>query len=192
MKKYIISIMLVLVSFITFAQSRIIMDGTDPETGLRAIGTSSKVVRSGLSDTHGLDLSLMAFQYNGQWEIKLVLQVCERVSHAIPKNAILLVRTKSGEVFEFANTLERMQSQDFKGTFSPNTKLVTYHNRASYPVTIDQLKALAAGVVKIRMQLFTETFDTIYKKDPFGEAVAELLTVLGPAMAQNKDIRSDF
>lgn len=157
-----------------------------------ALGTSAIVVRNGLSDVHGLDLSLMAFRHTDQWEVKLILQVCERVSHAIPKGAILLVRTKSGEVFEFTNVLDRLQSQDFKGTFSPNTKLVTYHNRASYPVTLDQLKALAEGVVKIRMQLMSETFDVIYKRDPFGEAVGELLMVLGPAMAQNKDIRSDF
>lgn len=192
MKKIILFLALVFAAFVAHSQPRIILNSTDPETGMCALGTSAIVVRNGLSDAHGLDLSLMAFRHTDQWEVKLILQVCERVSHAIPKGAILLVRTKSGEVFEFTNVLDRLQSQDFKGTFSPNTKLVTYHNRASYPVTLDQLKALAEGVVKIRMQLMSETFDVIYKRDPFGEAVGELLMVLGPAMAQNKDIRSDF
>lgn len=192
MKKYIISIAFALVSLLGFSQPRIIMDGTDPETGMRALGTSSTVVRNSLSDAHGLDLSMIAFQHGNQWKVELVLHVCERVSHAIPKGAILLVRTKSGEVFEFTNSLDRMNSQDFKGSFSHNTGFTTYHNRASYPATIDQLKAMAQGVVKIRVQLMSETFDVVYKKDPFGEAVAEHLMVLGPAMAHNKDIRSDF
>lgn len=193
MKKHILLIISLFLGAVSFAQSRIIMDSIDPQTGTRAIGTSTMVVRSGLSDEHGIDLGLLAIQYKGAWDIRLRLLICERISHAIPKGAILLVRTDAGEVFEFTNALDELESRDFRGTRSPNTGIVTYHNTGSYPVTIEQLKEMAKGVAKIRVQLMSEVFDREYKqRDPFGEAIAEHLMVLGPAMAQNKDIRSDF
>lgn len=192
MKKYVLSIALALSCLVTLAQSRIMVDRLDSDTGIRTVATSDLPVRSGMSDKHPMLVGLIAQQSQGACDYLLHVTFTEFESRAVPVNGVMLIRTASGEVLELSNILQELDSRDFVGSVVQGTGLITYKNSASYRVTLDQLRSMSAGVVKVRVETASEPFDTIYKKDPFGDAIAAHLAVMVPAMSKKKDIKRDF
>ena len=179
-------------SFSAKAQSELLMNRQDPATGLRGLATTPVVVRNGMTDRHPLNVALLAGETPDGWMYTLEVEVVEFVSRAVPKDAIMLLRTKSGEVIELKNDLDEAASRDWVGQWIEGTTSKTYRNRASYIVTREQLRAISEGVIKLRLQLSGEYFDTEYKKDRLGFVVKEHLTVIDAAIASGSDVRSDF
>ena len=192
MKKYILSLALALSCLTALAQSRVIVDRVDSDTGLRTVATSDLPVRNGMADKHPMLVGIIAQQSSGSCEYFLHVTLTEFESRAVPFKGVMLIRTASGEVLELSNTLQELDSRDFVGSVVQGTGLITYKNSASYRVTLDQLRSMSAGVVKIRVETASGSFDTIYKKDPFGDAVTAHLAVLLPAISKKNDIKSDF
>lgn len=172
--------------------TRVVVNNQDPKTGLHTLLTSSTIVRTGFTDRHPLRVSVMASERRAGWEYTIYVELADLVSRAIPEGAALLLRTKSGEVFELVNILTEYESKDIVGVWIEGTASKTYYNKAAYTVTEEQLETISEGVVKIRFQTSSGSFDTEYKKDKLGAAIAEQLHVLREAIAQSSDIRSGF
>lgn len=192
MKKYILSLALALSCLLALGQSRIIVDRMDSDVGLRTVATSELPVRNGMTDKHPMLVGIIAQLSPRGCEYFLQVAFNELESRAVPFKGVMLIRTAAGEVLELSNTLQELDSRDFIGSVIQGTGLITYRNTASYGVTMEQLRAIASGVVKIRVETASGSFDTIYKKDPFGDAVTAHLAVLLPAISKKNDIKSDF
>ena len=179
-------------SMCAFAQPRLILQNQDPISGYTSLGTSDVIVRNGMADRHPLKVSILATQISDSWVYSLEIAVSEFTSKAIPEGGIFLIRTLSGNVYELANTRTEAESRDRVGTWIEGTSSKVYYNRASYPVTREQLEDISSGVSKIRMQLLGSTFDTEFKKDKLGAAVGSFLTLIDSVILSGSDIRSDF
>lgn len=191
MKRIILFVALTVFSLGASGQSKLIYSHQDSD-GSHSFGTSDIIVRSGLSDRHPMLVSLLASESEQGWSYYINIAVPELVSRAVPEGSILLVRAKSGEVLELANDLTEVQSRDFVGRWVEGMASKIYDNKASYPVTREQLVLLSSGVTKVRMQLSGEFFDTEYKKDKFGAAVKAHLSIIEDAIASCADIKSRF
>ena len=192
MKKFILSLLLALSCLLALGQSRIIVDRVDSDTGLRTVATSEISVRNGMADKHPMLVGIIAQQSPRGCEYFLQVAFNEFESRAVPVNGVMLIRTAAGEVLELNNVLQERDSRDFVGSVVQGAGLITYRNTASYRVTMEQLRAIASGVVKVRVETASGPFDTIYKKDPLGDAVTTHLAVLLPAISKKNDIKSDF
>lgn len=192
MKKVVLSLALMMCALISWGQSQLIYKDQDAKTGLRSFGTSDIIVRNGMTDRHPLKVSLLAVESLQGWSYSLNISVAELTSRAVPEGSILLLRAKSGDVFEFANTLSETQSRDWVGQWIEGTASKTYDNKASYIITREQLEALSSGVLKLRMQLSGGSFDTEYKKDRMGAAIKAHLATIDSGISSGSDLRSDF
>lgn len=192
MKKLVIAVCLILSALVAQGQSKLIYQDRDANTGFRSFGTSDVIVRNGMTDRHPLKVSLLAVETSDGWSYSLNISVPELTSRAVPEGSILLLRAKSGDVFEFANTLTEAQSRDWVGQWIEGTASKTYDNKASYVITREQLVALSSGVLKLRMQLSGESFDTEYKKDKFGAVIKAHLASIDSGISSGSDLRSDF
>lgn len=191
MKKIIIVIALLIGAATVHAQtSKILFNSQEPTTGLNCMGTSDIIVRNGFTDRHPLKISILAVETSKGWTYSLEVAVYELISSAVPEGGVLLIRTKNDEVIELTNKLSETQSTDYVGQWIEGTASKTYYNKGAYSVTREQLEMIAGGVQKIRMQIGSGVFDTEYKKDRMGAAVAAHLAALDAAEA--KDIRADF
>lgn len=195
MKKFFIAVIFLFCCLCANAQneSRIVINDLNPETGCRGLSTSAILVRNGMSDKYPLQVCLIADNEspNG-WQYTIRITVTQLESLAIPKGGVLLLRTSSGEVIELANNLDSYLSRDPLGTWVEAASVMIYNNAGHYPVTREQLESIAAGVVKLRMQIGGGSFDTEYKKERLGAAVAAHLSALDAAFAGPDDLRSDF
>lgn len=162
--------------------------------GIRTIASKSEWVRSGMADKHPLQLSVVAVQNpdSGQWHHSLSVGVSSMISEAIPEGAILLIRTRSGDVIELKNSLDALTSQDFKGTIVAGTTIVTYTNQAMYDISEEDLRKLSGGVQKVRVQLAGETFDTEYRKDRWAPVLGPMLAELQALKNKSSDVREGF
>lgn len=192
MKKIVLSLALMMCALISWGQSQLIYKDQDAKTGLRSFGTSDIIVRNGMTDRHPLKVSLLAVESLQGWYYSLNISVAELTSRAVPEGSILLLRAKSGEVFELTNTLSEAQSRDWVGQWIEGTASKTYDNKASYVITREQLVALSSGVLKLRMQLSGGSFDTEYKKDRMGAAIKAHLAAIDSGISSGSDLRSDF
>jgi len=192
MKKIVLSLALMMCALISWGQSQLIYKDQDAKTGLRSFGTSDIIVRNGMTDRHPLKVSLLAVESLQGWSYSLNISVAELTSRAVPEGSILLLRAKSGDVFELANTLSETQSRDWVGQWIEGTASKTYDNKASYIITREQLEALSSGVLKLRMQLSGGSFDTEYKKDRMGAAIKAHLAAIDSGISSGSDLRSDF
>lgn len=192
MKKIVLSLALMMCALISWGQSQLIYKDQDAKTGLRSFGTSDIIVRNGMTDRHPLKVSLLAVESLQGWSYSLNISVAELTSRAVPEGSILLLRAKSGDVFELANTLSETQSRDWVGQWIEGTASKTYDNKASYIITREQLEALSSGVLKLRMQLSGGSFDTEYKKDRMGAAIKAHLAAIDSGISSGSDLRSGF
>lgn len=181
MKRFVLLFALLL-SLPTFAQDNFIF-----------VATGLHNIRTGFSDRHPLDVCVSAASRDEgkTWAYSLVISVKDLVSRAIPKGGLLLIRTTSGEVFELRNEFDEVQSRDFSGTFVPGASMITYSNKGSYAVTLDQLRLLSSGVQKVRIEFSGEQVDSEYKKDKWGEPMELMLEEIAQKTAVN-NIREGF
>lgn len=103
----------------------------------------------------------------------------------------MLLRSATGEVIELRNEFDELASRDFTGSLVPGTTILTYHNKGSYAVTLDQLKLLAYGVQKVRIAFLGEYIETEYKKDKWGEPMVLMLEEIAQKTVVN-NIREGF
>lgn len=192
MRRLIISLYFMLSVVMVSGQSKLIYQEQDAKTDLRTFATSEVIVRNGITDRHPMKVSLFAMETTQGWIYSLDIALPELISRAIPKGGILLLRAKSGEVFEVENILSEERSKDWVGQWIEGTASKTYDNRASYRVTREQLEALSSGVLKVRMQLSGEVFDTEYKKDRLGSVIKAHLAALDSGIMSDSNLRSDF
>lgn len=184
--------MTMVLSLPAFAQT---FDTGKGQDGFRFTGSKAEWVRTGFTDKHPLQIGLTAYQNpeTGEWAYSLSIGVSSPVSEAIPVGAALLIRTGTDEVIESYNTLEELESRDFKGRIVEGTSLITYTNEGMYPISRDNLlKISEQGVKKARLQLVGESFDSEYKKDKWSRVIQEALVELDSAMQQSGDVREGF
>lgn len=188
MKKIILTIALALAAFSASAQY-----ATTEGDGFRFVATDHKVIRTGFTDRHPFEVSVTAAQNpeTKEWSYSLLIGVMETISHAIPEGGALLIKTTDGTVIELANQFDDLKSCDYEGRAVPGTAMRTYVNHGSYPITLEQLGAIATGVVKIRLQHSGEVVESNYKKDKWGEPVSEMIMELNGLINQG-DIREGF
>lgn len=188
MRKFAIICALLLVAFSASAQY-----STTEADGFRFVATKHQVIRTGFTDRHPFEVSITAAlnPANGEWNYSLLIGVMETVSHAIPEGGALLIKTTDGSVIELANNFDELESRDYEGRAVPGTAMRTFVNHGSYPVTVEQLGALATGVVKIRLQHSGEVVESNYKKDKWGEPMSTMILELNGLMNQG-DIREGF
>lgn len=188
MKKIILTIALALTAFSASAQYT-----TTEGDGFRFVATSHKVIRTGFTDRHPFEVSVTAAQNpeTKNWNYSLLIGIMEGVSRSVPAGGALLIKITDGSVIELANQFDELKSRDYEGRVVPGTTMMTFVNHASYPVTLEQLGALATGVVKLRLQHSGEVIESIYKKDKWGELVPEMVKELDGLINQG-DIREGF
>lgn len=188
MRKFAIIFALILVSFSASAQY-----STTEADGFKFVASKHQVIRTGMTDRHPFEVSICA-AFNPEtkaWSYSLLVGVMEMISHAIPEGGALLIKTTDGTVIELANQFDDLKSRDYEGRAVPGTAMRTYVNHGSYPITLEQLGAIATGVVKIRLQHSGEVVESNYKKDKWGEPVSEMIMELGGLVNQG-DIREGF
>lgn len=188
MKKFAILFALILVSFSASAQY-----STTEADGFKFVATKHQVIRTGMTDRHPFEVSICA-AFNPEtnlWSYSLLVGVMEMVSHAIPEGGPLLIKTTDGTVIELANEFDELKSRDYEGRVVPGTAMRTFVNHGSYPVTMEQLTALASGVQKIRLQHSGEVVESIYKKDKWGDPMFTMIQELNGLINQG-DIREGF
>jgi hypothetical protein len=188
MKKIILTLALALAAFSASAQY-----STTEADGFRFVATKHKVIRTGMTDRHPFEVSITAAQNpeNGEWSYSLLIGVMELISHAIPEGGVLLIKTTDDSIIELANQFDDLKSRDYEGRVVPGTVTRTFVNHGSYPITMEQLEALATGVVKIRLQHSGEVVESIYKKDKWGNPMSEMIMELG-GLVNREDIREGF
>lgn len=196
MKKLILTTVLGVLGLVLSAQnvtSTIMVNSTDPVTGLRSLGTDMKTVRNGMTDEHPLELGLAAVETPEGWMYSLTVTVAELVSRPLPEKGLLLLKTTTGEVIELTNHMETLQSQDFEGDAVPGSSVLVYHNRGGYSVTMEQLMKLGReGVQKLRIQTPGGYHETIYKKDLWRSVISAHVNAIHAEIKNKKDIRADF
>lgn len=196
MKRFIVAFVFMMFGLALSAQvptSAIIMNGQDPETRLRSLGTESKTVRNGLTDEHPLELALLALETPAGWQYSITVTVAESISRPLPENGLLLLKTTTGEVIELTNHCDALTSQDFEGDLVPGTSSFIYRNLGGYSATMDQLiKIGREGVQKLRIQTSSGYYETVYKKEQWGGVMTAHIRAIQGEIRKNKDIRSDF
>lgn len=192
MKKFIVAVCFLLSVVAASGQSKLIYQHHDAKSGLRSFGTSDLIVRNGMTDAHPFKVSILAVETPTGWSYSLNIAVSEFTSRAVPEGSMLLLRAKSGEVFEFANTLNEFQSRDLVGQRMEGVARRIFYNKASYMITREHLETLSSGVLKLRMQLSGEVFDTEYKRDRLGAAIKAHLDSIDSGMSMGSDLKSNF
>ena len=85
------------------------------------------------------------------------------------------------------------KTEDIFGTYDNVTKIRTHTMHGVYAITEAQIAQIAEnGVVKIRVERKTDTFDVNYKKNKVGDAVAAAYEAVKDAASGNSDLRSGF
>lgn len=155
--------------------------------------SSSSIIRTGLSDKHPLHVCVLAMSHDAgkTWKYSLQLLVSETTSRAMPKDALLLIRTRSGQTIELRNTLEELRSRDFIGETIQGSSVIMYKNKGSYDVTMEQLLAISGGVEKVRIAFLGAHVDSEYKKDRWGDPVKKMIEEINLQTAAF-DIREGF
>lgn len=111
----------------------------------------------------------------------------------IPLGGGILIKLSDNSVIELKQTLPTDETTDVVGTYNDMARIRTYTMHGSYAITEAQIVQIAEkGVVKIRVERDTDTFDVNYKKNKVGDAVAAAYEAVKIAAAGNSDLRSGF
>ena len=123
----------------------------------------------------------------------LSIKLPELHAFALPKGGVMLIKLNSGDVIELEQSLDEVDSKDYVGKYDSTTKIRLHYNRGNYRIKRSQLEAIAQhGVAQVRIEKTNEYVDLEYKKEKWQPVVAGWLGVIDEALAQKKDIYSDF
>lgn len=195
MKRFIICAAAILISLAVNAQNLpgFTVNQQDATTGLRTLSTTRDLVRNGMMDRHPMQVGITAIQTGpSDWMLYLSVAYNELVSRAVGVGSLIMIRTESGEVIELKNSLPDATSRDWEGRWIEGTAQKAYANEALYMVTVEELRAISAGVLKIRVQIGGGYFDAEYKKDKMGVVIARHLEAVEGAQASKGGIREGF
>lgn len=85
------------------------------------------------------------------------------------------------------------ETTDVVGTYNDMARIRTYTMHGSYAITEAQIAQIAEkGVVKIRVERESDTFDVNYKKNRVGSAVSAAYEAVKMAAVGSSDLKSGF
>lgn len=172
--------------------ARIFMDKTEAD-GSRLIASESVNCRNGMSDRHPMLFSVSRFSLDDRVEWSLNVDFTDVTPFRIPEGGGILIRLSDNSVIELKQTLSAEETTDVVGVYNSMAKIRIYTMHGVYAITEDQLARIASGgVVKIRVERETDSFDTNYKKNKIGDAVAAGYAAVKMASAGNTDLKSGF
>lgn len=194
MKKLALILLLLCVGWsAAFAQTvGIFIDKTESD-GSRFIASESVNCRNGMSDRHPMFFAVTRFSMDDRVEWHLTVDFSDVKPFRIPVGGGILIKLSDNSVIELKQTLPTDETTDVVGTYSDMARIRTYTMHGSYAITEAQIAQIAEkGVVKIRVERDSGTFDVNYKKDKVGGAVAAAYEAVKDAAAGNSDLRSGF
>lgn len=176
-----------------FAQTvGIFIDKTEAD-GSRFIASESVNCRNGMSDRHPMFFAVTRFFMDNRVEWSLNVDFPDVKPFRIPLGGGILIKLSDNSVIELKQTLPTDETTDVVGTYNDMARIRTYTMHGSYAITEAQIVQIAEkGVVKIRVERDTDTFDVNYKKNKVGDAVAAAYEAVKIAAAGNSDLRSGF
>ena len=176
--------------WVNLAYSQTISSDEVNSEGIRHIHGSLEVARD-FKDREVFFVGLSAMQIDTIYNYFLHVKVIEIGPYSIPKEAVLLLKTNSGEVI----TLHAMCDSDasVRDVHSVNGYAYSdYSTIATYPITKQQLLLLINGVSKIRQETLTGTHNKEYNKDKIGKILKEEYEMISKALLTPKSIYDGF
>lgn len=193
MKKFIFLILAAAGYYSSFAQTGGVFSDKTNEDGSRLISSASVNCRNGMADRHPMLFAVSRFSMGNEIAWSLEVDFPDGVSFKIPQGACMLIKLADGSMIELKQTWPTNDTQDIVGKYQDMAKMRLYTMHGSYGVTEEQLSQIAKkGVAKIRVERQADTFDTEFKKNKVGEAVAAGYAAVLAAASQNSDVRSGF
>lgn len=156
----------------------------------RVVSTKSQIIKNGIDDKSTIFMYIDATDFEGEMFYDIGMFFKESISRAFPKKGVILVRVANGEVLEFSNSLDEVNSRDFDGTLLDG-KMV-YLNSIVFTATREEVDKLKSGISKLRVQTQDDHIDIEYPEDTLGAAIGIHLAKIDAAFAKKKDIRDDF
>lgn len=176
-----------------FAQTvGIFIDKTETD-GSRFIASESVNCRNGMSDRHPMFFAVTRFSAGDRVEWSLNIDYPDVKPFKIPEGGGILIKLSDDSVIELKQTLPTDETIDIVGTYNNMAGIRTYTMRGAYAITETQIAEIAEkGVVKIRVERETDTFDVNYKKNRVGNAVSAAYEAVKMAAAGSSDLKSGF
>lgn len=195
MKKILILAVMAMLAVSASAQKNfipeLVVDKVDADS--RTLITNIANLRDGMTDRNPAQANLGVVILEDKVLYNLMIVLPSLQGFALPKGGFMLVKLNNGEIIELEQSLDEVKSKDYVGTYNRHTGMRTHNNRGSYLVDRADLEAIAEhGVAKIRIEKINENVDVEYKKERWQPVVAGWLGVIDEALAQKKDIYSDF
>lgn len=104
-----------------------------------------------------------------------------------------MIKLSDDSIIELRQTLPIGETTDIVGVYNDMARLRTYTMHGSYAITETQIAQIAErGVIKIRVERETDTFDVSYKKNKVGDAVSAAYEAIKDAAAGSSDLKSGF
>lgn len=170
----------------------IFIDKTEAD-GSRFIASESVNCRNGMSDKHPMFFAVTRFSLNNRIEWSLSVDFPDIKSFKIPEGGRLLMKLSDDNIIELKQTLPTAETIDIVGTYNNMAGIRTYTMRGNYAITEAQIAQIAEkGVVKIRVERDTDTFDVNYKKNKVGSAISSAYEAIKEAAAGSSDLKSGF
>ena len=178
---------------IAFAQTvGIFIDKTEAD-GARFIASESVNCRNGMTDRHPMFFAVTRFSMDDRVEWSLNIDFNDVRPFKIPTGGGFLIKLSDNSIIELKQTLPTDKTTDIVGKYNDMARIRTYTMHGSYAITEEQIVQIAEkGVIKIRVERETDTFDVNYKKNKVGDAVASAYEAIKVAAAGSSDLRSGF
>lgn len=193
MRKLVLTLVAIASWAMVSAQTNGIFTDKTNADGSRFIASESVNCRNGMSDRHPMSFSVSRFSLGDRVEWSLNIDFSDVISFRIPEGGGVLIKLSDDSVIELKQTLPIEETTDIVGVYNNMAKIRTYTMHGMYAISEDQLTQIANGnVVKIRVERETDTFDTNYKKNKVGEAVAAGYAAVKTASSGSTDLRSGF
>lgn len=170
----------------------IFIDKTEAD-GARFIASESVNCRNGMTDRHPMFFAITRFSIDDRVEWSLNIDFTDVRPFSIPVGGRILIKLSDNSVIELKQTLPTDKTTDIVGKYNNMARIRTYTMHGSYAITEEQIMQIAEkGVIKIRVERETDTFDVNYKKNKVGDAVAFAYEAVKVAAAGSSDLRSGF
>ena len=153
----------------------------DTTNGTRSIITSKENVKSGTDKiVLYVGLSYMDSGETPTYFLSLKLSAMKHI--AVAKDSRILLKDTAGNVIELTTP---------QGSYGADTRNVGGYNlyeiNVDYPITLEQLKQLSAGVTKVRVEMVNdEPYNKEFKKDKIGKVLTTDLSLIDGALHSDK------